>query len=168
MFGLTSTSGVNKAFATVTGLKQCLQNLPNLTRFGIVNYRHNFAERGMEVEHVLNSLAEFNPKLEILELSDFSDKESIQKTNAFIKVMLRCENLKKVSIFTFNRDMFVMAAEGRLKANRKDIRLVQPTMMCPTPRVVTTLPRLCFDRLVYGDETMYDDDPWIARKYYWQ
>lgn len=157
---------VNKGFATAAGLKICLKNLPNLTRFGIVNYRQDYLDRGMEVEQVLNSIAKFNPKLEILELSDYLDKESKKKTNAFIRLMLRCKNLQKISIFTFNRDMFVMAAEARIKANRKNIRLVQPTMICPTPRVVTTLPRMCFDRLVYGDEALYDDDPWRARKYY--
>jgi Leucine-rich repeat (LRR) protein len=157
---------INKGFATLTGLKQCLQNLPNLKRFGIVNYRQDYLDGGMEVQQVLNSLAKFNPKLEILELSDFRDKETRKKTNAFIRLMVRCRYLRKISIFTFNRDMFVMAAEGRIKSKREDIRLVQPTMICPTPRVVTTLPRLCFDRSVYGDEVLYDDDPWRARKYY--
>ncbi|KAK3703578.1 hypothetical protein QZH41_006904 [Actinostola sp. cb2023] len=159
---------VNKAFATLTGLKQCLKNLPNLKRFGIVNHRRDHHDGGMEVQYVLQTLALHCCKLETLELSDFRDKESNEKTNAFYQLMTHCVRLRKISIFTFNRDMFVMAAEGRIRANKSDIRLVQPTMICPTPRVVTTLPGRCFDHMVYGDrdEIIYDDDPWRARKYY--
>lgn len=158
----------NKAFATLNGLQLCIQNLPNLKRFGIVNYRRDHLDLGMEVQHVLLNLAHFCLKLEILELSDFLDRESNEKTEAFYQLMAHCSQLRKISIFTLNRDMFVMAAEGRMRANRDDIRLVQPTMICPTPRVVTTLPGRSFDQIVYGDrnEILDDDDPWRARKYF--
>lgn len=159
---------VNKAFATLTGLECCLRNLSNLKRFGIVNYRRDHLDSGMDVKDVLINLALFCPKLAILELSDFRDCESDIRTEAFYLLMKHCRQLRKISIFTLNRDMFVMAAEGRIRANRDDIRLVQPTMICPTPRVVTTLPGQSFDQAVYGDrdEILDDDDPWRARKYY--
>ncbi|XP_020914886.1 F-box/LRR-repeat protein 20-like [Exaiptasia diaphana] len=160
---------VNKAFATLAGLQQCLRNLPFLKRFGIVNYRRDHLDTGLEVQYVLQALATFSPKLEILELSDFLDKETSEKIEAFYRLMIRCAGLRKISIFTLNRDIFVMAAQARMRAIRSDIRLVQPTMICPTPRVVTTLPHRSFDQVVYSDtdkRIQDDDDPWIARKYY--
>ncbi|EDO37350.1 predicted protein [Nematostella vectensis] len=158
---------INKGIATVNGLKQCLKNLTHLKRFGIVNFRRDYLDRGMEVEHVLNALARCCCKLEVLELGDFRDRENRRKIKAFTRLMRKCRALNKIAIFTDNRDMFVMAAEGRIRAKRENIRLIQPTMMCPTPRVVTPLPTGCFDRVVYGDRFCIDhDDPWKARLYF--